>query len=81
MPNYSMQKVFCRVCSAAMETDFSTTPTQGTDGSCCSPGCVRELWWRRTLAIMGRPYRPRDIPPPDEKAETKHLEPKSPTPA
>jgi hypothetical protein len=80
MPDYSKQKVFCRVCAAPMETDFSHSPAQGTDGACCGVWCVRELWWRRTLAIMGKPYRPRDLPDPDPKAETKKLEPKPQAP-
>lgn len=62
--HYVAQDVFCRACGKPMKTDFSTSREQGADGSLCSPACVSELAWKRTLCLLGKPYRPRKAPEP-----------------
>lgn len=49
-------EVRCCICLAA----FNFMTRYGRDGACCSKECWRELEWRRTLAVMGTPYRPQE---------------------
>ena len=61
MPDgYTEQTVHCRICGKQYATDFRSSRTQGADGSCCSLACTNELWWRRVLSLLGKPYRPRN---------------------
>ena len=44
--------LFCPVCRA----EFDWMRGYGRDIRCCDKNCNDEAEWRRTLAIMGKPY-------------------------
>ena len=48
----------CPVCRA----EFDWLRGYGREIRCCSKECHDEAEWRRTLAIMGKTYRPRYRP-------------------
>ena len=56
MPLFSNQALRCCVCGRTYET----TCNSGTrwENAVCSMRCHFEKEWRRTLSIMGNPYRP-----------------------
>lgn len=56
MSFYSQQKWFCNCCGREMHS-----PPPGAFGRryrCCSADCVKEMNWRETLSILGKPYEP-----------------------
>lgn len=46
--------LMCPVCGVT----YDWLRSYGGDIRCCSKECHTEAEWRRTLAIMGEPYRP-----------------------
>ena len=50
----SHMSVQCPICGKAMDGMHP----YGRDSHCCSKDCNQEWEWRRTLAIMGKPYEP-----------------------
>ena len=50
----SVCKVYCPICK--WEMDWMRG--YGRECRCCSKECHTEFEWRRTLAIMGKPYEP-----------------------
>lgn len=53
----SMQPVICPACGKKGETNFNGLGSYG-NYLCCGKKCHKEMEWRRTLAILGKPYRP-----------------------
>jgi hypothetical protein len=51
-------KAFCVIC----RTKFRAEPLAGTQFA-CSRRCLDEYHWRRTLAMLGKPYRPMEERP------------------
>lgn len=51
---YSKQKVFCNCCGKQLEIEFISLI--GRNFKCCSMECLKEMNWRETLSILGRPY-------------------------
>lgn len=45
-------KVFCSIC----RTEMNWMTRYGREGTCCDKECHDEFEWRRTLAILGKPY-------------------------
>lgn len=58
MPLFSKQQVHCNICGKPFETQFMPY-----DGRFCGQECCDEYNWRKTLAIMGKTYYPRDSKP------------------
>lgn len=57
----STLEVFCCICKQT----FDGMRHYGRDAMCCSKQCWEEYEWRRTLAILGKPYRPMKEKPDD----------------
>lgn len=66
---FSKQKVHCMICAMLYETNFNGSGGYGRKSECCSYNCWKELEWRQTLAILGKPYHP--MPPPKTVPEIK----------
>jgi hypothetical protein len=58
MQLYSKQLAYCNACGLRMEVALPNV--MGRAWRCCSIDCVREMQWRETLSIMGKPYMPHD---------------------
>lgn len=58
---YSEQTCFCNCCGKKMEVPLPTV--YGARWKVCGEECHREIEWRETLSIMGKPYRPREDKP------------------
>jgi hypothetical protein len=56
MPMLSRCDVLCCIC----KTPLDWHKRYGREGCCCSRECHDEFEWRRTLAIMGKEYRPKE---------------------
>ena len=54
MSVFSYMKVHCPICRSEMDG----MKGYGRDAHCCDKECCTEWEWRRTLAIMGKPYTP-----------------------
>jgi len=54
MSVFSFMKVYCPICRSVMDGMRG----YGREARCCDRDCYREWEWRRTLAIMGKPYTP-----------------------
>ena len=54
---FTMQPVFCPACGGKGQTNFNGLGTYGRY-LCCGKKCHEEIEWRRTLAILNKPYRP-----------------------
>jgi hypothetical protein len=56
MPAFSYMECYCPICRAEMD---------GMHGygkeNCCTLSCHEEWEWRRTLAILGKPYQSRAV--------------------
>ena len=52
---FSHMKVHCPICKA----EIDGMKAYGREALCCDKECYEEWEWRRTLAIMGKPYKPR----------------------
>lgn len=62
---FSRCELLCCICGAKVNW------TPRGEGICvCGTECYREFDWRRTLAIMGKPYEPR----PEEKEKSDELQ-------
>lgn len=51
---FAYMKVHCPICCCEMDG----MKAYGRESHCCGPTCHNEWEWRRTLAIMGKPYKP-----------------------
>jgi len=60
MSLFSLQKIRCQICGVEFETDFNCRGGYGANKECCGKPCHDELKWRRILAIMGKPYHPKE---------------------
>jgi hypothetical protein len=52
---FSLCEVYCPIC----RSPFDWMHSYGAQRRCCGKECHEEFEWRRALAIMGKPYRPR----------------------
>jgi hypothetical protein len=55
MSCYERMNVHCPICTKEMD---GMRP-YGHDSHCCTKACHDEWEWRRTLAILKQPYRPK----------------------
>jgi len=55
-PIFSLQTLHCCICAV----EYEVTCNSGTrwENGVCSMRCHHEKEWRRTLSILGKPYRP-----------------------
>ena len=53
---FGYQKVHCPICKGEMDG----MKGYGRESHCCDKECHDEWEWRRTLAIMKKPYTPRN---------------------
>jgi len=53
---FSECKLYCPVC----RQPFDWMKRYGREIGCCSKECHDEAKWREALAIMNKPYRPRE---------------------
>ena len=51
---FSYMKCFCTIC----KTEINGMEGYG-EARCCGKECHKEWQWRRSLAILGKPYTPR----------------------
>jgi hypothetical protein len=58
MSVFAYMKVYCPICKSEMDGMRGC----GREANCCDRECYAEWEWRKTLAIMGRPYRTRNEP-------------------
>ena len=65
---FSYMKVHCPIC----RSEFDGIRSYGSQSHCCGKDCYDEWQWRRTLAIMGKPYEPQPVSdqPPTTERET-----------
>jgi hypothetical protein len=56
---FSYMKVHCPICKAEMDG----MKGYGREARCCGKECYEEWEWRKTLAIMNRPYQPKTRTP------------------
>lgn len=56
-PLFTVCETSCCICTSRM--DFNHR--YGSDGCCCSKDCYEELNWRKSLSVLGQPYRIREI--------------------
>jgi len=56
---FSFQEYYCVICGVLHSQNFNNKGSYGKDKCCCSKECYEEWEWRKTLAILGKPYRPR----------------------
>jgi len=55
---FALQKLICQICGKEFETDFNSRGGYGREKNTCGKICYQEFDWRRTLAILGKPYYP-----------------------
>lgn len=48
----------CQIRCAICGTEIDYHHAYGREVACCGKTCHDEFQWRRTLSIMGKPYRP-----------------------
>lgn len=60
MSLFSPQKWYCNACGKEMFTPPCNALTGGfrLGYKVCSMECCKEMQWRDTLSVMGKPYRP-----------------------
>lgn len=58
MSAFSRMSMYCPIC----RTEFDGMRGYGREWRTCCKECHDELEWRRTLAIMGKAYVPRQHP-------------------
>lgn len=51
---FSRMEVYCPICRQPMDGMRG----HGREANCCGKECYLEWEWRKTLAIMGEPYKP-----------------------
>jgi len=51
---FSYMKVHCPIC----KTEMNGMRGYGREAKCCDQECYQEWEWRKTLAILGKPYKP-----------------------
>jgi len=52
---FSFMRVHCPIC----KSEIDGMRGYGREAKCCDKECYEEWEWRKTLAIMGKPYRPK----------------------
>lgn len=50
---YSYMKVYCPICRC----EFDGMKGYGRNANCCGMECYSEWEWRKTLAILDKPYK------------------------
>jgi hypothetical protein len=57
---YSPQEWYCNNCGKRMDTPPCTAMIGGfmLGYKVCSAECSREMQWKDTLSLLGKPYRP-----------------------
>jgi len=63
---FSKQIMYCNTCGKELSTDFSKY-----EGRFCNSTCSEEFNWRKTLSMLGKPYRDHHSKVCDAKQEIK----------